>query len=314
MSPFRITLSTLAIAFTAVGIAAAQSFPTKPVRIVTGPVGGGGDFQSRAIAQAITGPLGQGVIVENRPNNLLGEIVAKAPPDGYTLLIAGGSLWSQTFLQKVNYDPVKDFAPIAQIERSPNLLVVHPSLPVKTTKELIALAKAKPGQLNYSAPAADTRFAAEMFKSMAGIDFVVVPYSNNQTAYVDLLAGQIQLAFGNINTVLPHIKTGRLRALAVTTATPSAMFPDLPTVAQTVPGFDKAGVAGVFAPARTPDPIIRRLNEEVVRYMRTNEAKQKFANIAAEAIASTPEELAHTMTSEMARIAKVVKALNIQPQ
>ena len=311
LTSFALLLSAISLAATP---AYAQSYPSKPVRILTSPAGGGGDFQSRIIAQGITGPLGQPVIIENRPNNLLGEIASKAVPDGYTLLISGGSLWSLPLLQEVSYDPIRDFAPITLIERSPNLLVVHPSVPANSVKELIELARQRPGQLNYSAPASDTRLAAELFKSMAKIDFTIVPYSNNPTAYADLVAGRIQFAFGNINTVTPLIKAGKLKVLAVTTLTPSAMFPDLPTISATVPGFKKSGTGGMFAPARTPEPIIRRLNEEAVRVLNTSETKQRFATIAAEAVSSTPEELAATVKGEMAETQSAMKSAGIVRQ
>ncbi len=292
--------------------AQAQDYPSKPVRIITGPAGGGGDYQARVIAQGITGPLGQAVVIENRPNNLLGEIAAKAPADGYNVLLSGGSVWSLPLLQPVNYDPVKDLAPITLIERSPSLLVVHPSLPVKSVKELIALAKAKPGQLNYNTASSDTRLAGELFKSMAGINIVIISYSANAMGYADLLAGQVQLTFGNILQVTPHLKAGRLRVLGVTTATPSAMFPELPTIAQTVPGFEKASIGAMFVPAKTPEPIIGRLNQEISRYMHTPDAKQRFATAGSEAVSSTPQELANTIKGEMARLGKVIKEANIK--
>jgi len=296
----------------AAGVASGQDYPNRSIRIIAGPAGGGGDFQARTIAQGITGALGQPVVIENRPNNLLGEIASKAPPDGYTVLLTGGSLWSQPFLLNVSYDPVKDFAPITLIERSPSLLVVHPSLPVKSVKELIALAKSKPGQLNYNAASSDTRLAGELFKSMAGINIVIVPYSSNAMGYGDLLSGQIQLTFGNILQVTPHIKSGRLKVLGVTTATPSAMYPELPTIAATVPGFEKASIGAMFMPAKTPEAIINRLNQEIGRFMSTPEAKQRFANAGSEAVSSTPQELAATMKAEMARLGKVIKEAGIR--
>ena len=292
--------------------ALSQDYPNRPIRMLAGPAGGGGDFQARTVAQGISGPLGQPVIIENRPNNLLGELAAKAPPDGYMVLLTGGSLWSLPFLQTVNYDPIKDFAPVTLIERSPSLLVVHPSLPVKSVKELIALAKSKPGQLNYNSASSDTRLAGELLKSMAGINFVIVPYSTNAVGYGDLLAGQVQLTFGNILQVTPHIKAGRLRVLGVTTATPSAMFPDLPTIAETIPGFEKAAMGAVFMPAKTPEAIVNRLSQEIGRVMRSPEVKQRFANVGSEAVSSTPQELAATMKAEMERLSKVIKEAGIR--
>ena len=294
------------------GMAFAQDYPVKPIRMIAGPAGGGADFQARTIGQAIAGPLGQPVIIENRPNNILGEAIAKAPPDGYTMVLTGSSIWSLPLMQSVGYDPVRDFAPIILFERSPSLLVVHPSLPVKSVKELITLAKARPAQLNFSAPSSDTRLSGELFKAMTGTNFAIVSYSSNPMAYADLVAGQVQFTMGSALSLPPHVKAGRLRALAVTTLQPSAMFPELPTVSMTVPGFEKASMGSIFAPARTPEAIVTRLNQEIGRFMRTTEAKQKFANAGSEAVSSTPEELATTMKAEMVRLGKVIKDAGIR--
>ena len=293
------------------GIALGQDYPSKPVRVVTSGAGGGNDLMTRTIAQGITGALGQQVIVDNRPSGVIGETVAKAPADGYTLLLGGGSLWIQPFLQEVRYDVAKDFAPITLVERSPSMLVVHPSLPVKTIKELIALAKQRPGALNYAYASADTQLAAELFKAMAGVDIVGVPYKTMGIALTDTLGGHITLIMSS-SVVVPHLKAGRLRALAVTTPRQSTLFPGLPAVAETVPGYEASAMAAMFAPAGTPRAIINRLNQEIVRFLNSADGKQKFLNNGSEAVTSSPEELAAIIKTEMTRLGKVIKDAGIK--
>jgi tripartite-type tricarboxylate transporter receptor subunit TctC len=284
-----------------------QDYPNKPMRIVVSKAGGGNDFMARTIGQGITRSLGQQVVIDNRPSNMEGEAAARAAPDGYTLLLGGASLWTLPLLQDVSYDPVKDFAPITLIERSPNILVVHPSLPAKSVKELIALAKARPGELNFASSGADTRLQGELFKALAGINIVNIPYSSGAVEYADLVAGQVHLKFGSTVSVAPHVKSGRLRALAVTTAQQSALYPSLPTVAAALPGYEAAAKAAMFVPAKTPDAIINRLNQEIGRFLRTGEAKEKFANAGSEAVTSSPEEAAATVKTDMARLGKLIK-------
>jgi len=244
--------------------ATAENFPTRPVRIVTSEIGGGLDFVARLVAQGLTPNLGQQVIVDNRPSGVFtGSIVSKASPDGYTLLLNGSSFWLLPFLQSnVPYDPIKDFAPITLATRSPLLLVTHPALPVKSVKELIALAKAKPGELNYSSssPGTPQHIAAELFKSMAGVNIVRIPYKGAGPAIVAVVAGEVQLTFSSAGAAAPHIKSGRLRALAVASAEPSALAPGLPTVASAgLPGFEAGSLWCFFAPAKTPASLISRL-------------------------------------------------------
>jgi len=293
-------------------VVSGQNYPNKSLRIVTAGLGGGSDFAARVIAQGITGPLGQPVIVDNRSSNIVGDIVAAAPPDGYTLLVIGSSFWIAPFLQKTSYDPVRDFSPITLAERSPNVLVVHPSVPAKSVKELIAFAKAKPGALNYgsSAPGSSSQLAGELFKAMAGVNIVNVPYKAMGLALNDLLGGQVQLIFG-ASAVAPHIKTGKLRALAVTTAAPSSLFPDLPTVAATIPGYEAVSVTGVLAPSKTPATVVNRLNQEIVRSLNTEDTKQKFFNLGAESVGTTPAQLAAAIKSEMASMGKIIKDTGI---
>jgi tripartite-type tricarboxylate transporter receptor subunit TctC len=291
-------------------------FPNKPIRLVTVGVGGAMDFMSRLLAQGLTVDLSQPVIVENRSSGFLpGQIVSKASPDGYTLLVAGPPLWIAPLLQSVPYDAFRDFSPITMMASTPNILVVNPSLPVKSVKELIALAKARPGQLNYASTGTggSLHLAAELFKSMAGVNIVRINYLIAGTMINDLIGGQVQLMFGNSGAVVPHVKSGRLRALAITSAQPSALAPGLPTVAASgLPGYESASTSGVFAPAGTPAAIIKRLNQEMVLVLNRADVKEKFFNAGIAAIGSSPETLVATIKSEVVRMGKVIKDAGIR--
>ena len=297
------------------GAAIAQAYPAKPVRIVVTGVGSGGDFAARLIAQGVAGTLGQQIIVDNRGGgNLPAEIVARSAPDGYTLCLSGAPLWITPFLRKTPYDPLKDFAPVALAVTSPNILVVHPALPVKSSKELIALIRAKPGALNYatSGIGASSFLAAELFKSMLRADMVRVNYKSGGLALTEMISGEVQLMFANAGLVAAHLQSGRLKALAVTSAKPSALLPGLPTVADGgLPGYELVSVQGIFAPAGTPDAVIARLNKEFVPFLRRPDTKEKFFAAGVESLGGTPEELAATVKSEMARLGKVIKAAGI---
>jgi len=298
------------------GVAASQDFPYRPTRIITVQPGGVGDLIARPLAQGLAAPLGQPVIVENRPSGVIpGDMVAKASPDGYTLLVTSAILWIGPLMQKSPYDPVKDFAPITLLATTPNVLVVHPSLPAKSVGELIAAAKAKQGALNYASAGAggSTHLAAELFKSMAGVDIVKISYRGAGPAIVDLLGGQVHLMFATAGSVTPHIKSGKVRALAVTSAQPSVLVPGLPTIAASgVPGYVSASPYGMFATAGTPGAIIRRLNKEVVGVISTPEIRERFLNLGVEVVGSSPEQLASTVKSEMARMGKVIKDAGIR--
>ena len=301
------------------GLACGQSYPGKPVRIVTSGVGGGSDLAARLIAQAISPGLGQQVIVDNRPSGVIpGETVAKAAPDGHTLLVSSSVLWLESLLQAhAPYDAVRDFLPVTLAARSPNILVVHPSLPARSVKELIALARAKPGALNYAAGATGSsdHLAAELFKVMAGVDIVRISYKTAASRMADLLGGHVQLSFGSGGTVAAHVKTGKLRALAVTSAQPSALLPDLPTMAASgVPGYEAVQILGVFAPARTPAPFIGRLNQEIVRALGQADVKERFLNFGVETVGSTPEEFAAVIESDMAKWDKLIKIAGIRAE
>jgi tripartite-type tricarboxylate transporter receptor subunit TctC len=294
--------------------AAETAYPVRPVRIVTSVPGGANDFTARIIAQGISEPLGQNVVVENRSVSVMGELVAHAPADGYTLLVTGDDFWITPLFHKPPYDPENDFAPITQTISSPLLLVVHPSLPVKTTAELIALAKAHPGKLDYSASliGAEPHLAAEMFKSMAKVNVVMIKYSGGGPAIFGVIAGEVQLTFGTAAATAPHVKAGKLRALAVTSSKPSALLPDIPTIDATVPGYNIGLVGGMFAPAGTPEAIVNQLNREIVRLLRRDDIKAKFFASGVEAVTSMPDELRATMKSDVVRTAKLIRDANIK--
>lgn len=295
-------------------VAAGQGYPNKPVRIVCAGIGGGGDFLSRLIAPGLTAGLGQQVIVDNRASAVMGETVYKALPDGYTTLVTGSSLWVGSLLRDTPYDTVRDFIPISMLGRSPLLLVVHPSLPVNSVKDLIAYAKANPGALSFSmgGSGGTSHLAAELFKHMTGINMVRIPYKSGATEIGDLISGQVQLTFST-GAAAPHARSGKLRPLAVTGSQPSPLYPGVPTVAASgVPGYQTIAFDAMFAPARTPAAIIRRLNEEVVRVMNAPQVKERLLNNGAEAYTSSPEEAAATIKSEIALWSKLIKDAGIK--
>ncbi len=295
----------------------AQDYPTKPVRLITAEPGGGHDLTARLLAQGLSADLGQQFIVENRAGAAIaGEYVARAPADGYTLMVYGGSLWLLPFMRSsVPYDVTRDFAPIGMLVNAPILVVVHPQLPVKSVKELIALAKSKPGQLDYATgqTGASTHLASELFKVMAKVDMLRVPFRGNGPALNALLGGQVQLMFPTAGTVTSQLKSGRLRALAVTSAKPSALFPDLPTVASAgLPGYECDSMIGAFAPAKVSPAIINKMSREVTIAVNKPDIKQRFAATGVETVTSTsPEAMAATVKSEMTRLGKLIKDIGI---
>ncbi len=297
------------------GIAASQNYPTKPIRIVTTEPGSGTDFGARMVAQCVSGPLGQQVVVENRGGVIPNEVVAKAAPDGYTLLQNGSALWLLPFVQdNLAWDPLKDFIPIIITDMSPNVLVVQPSFPAKTVKELIALAKAKPGELNYSraAPAGPTHLSAELFNAMAGVKIVPIPFKGGGPAVIGLMSGQTHLMFATSAVAISYINSGKLRGLAVTTAQRSPLLPDLPTLAASgVPGYESIAMFGLFAPARTPTPIINRINQETARCLGRPDVKERFFTMGVETVGGSPEHFVATLKSEMAKWGKVIKDAGI---
>jgi tripartite-type tricarboxylate transporter receptor subunit TctC len=289
----------------------AQSYPSRPVRIVTSGVGGGSDLVARLIAIGLTDAFGHQVIVDNRPSGFTpAEIVARASPDGHTILLATGIMWLQPLLhEKISYDPVKDFAPVTIALNFPNLLAVNLNLPVKSVPDLIALAKIKTGGLNYGTTGAGSagHLAAEMMKSMAGVNIVRIAYKSGAMMLTDLTSGQIQLSFLSAGSAIPHVKAGRVRALAVTSAKPTAIFPQLPTMAAFLPGYQVESIYGIFAPARTPRAIIDRLQLEVSRSVNRPDIKDKLLASVIEPVGSPPEALAELRASEMTRMGKLIR-------
>lgn len=308
-------LSIALISLTGVHCACAQNFPNKPIRIITSEIGGGADFVARIVAQGLSEAMGQQFVIDNRGGvaTIAAQLVAKAPADGYTLLFYGSSMWILPFLQSTPYDPVKDFAPITWVVSLPNIVVVHPSLPVKSIKELIALAKARPGELNYGSgtTGTPTHLAAELFKSMANVNIARIAYKGAGPALTAVLGGEVHLQFATPSISAPHIKSGRLRALAVTSAKPSALVPGLPTVAATVPGYESISINAMFAPAGTPAAIVNRLNQETVRFLKRPDTAERLLNAGVEVVANTPEEFAVAMKADMASIGKVIKDASI---
>jgi len=297
------------------GTVLGQDYPTKPVRIVTSDIGGAGDFVTRTLGPGLNAALGQAIVVENRPANAA-EVVAKAPPDGYTLLLYGPTVWITPLIRKSPWDPLRDLAPITLTVRAPNLLVVTPTLPVKSVKELIALAKARPGELNFasSETGSSTHLAAELFKNMTGVKIVRVNYKGPSLAINDIIGGRVELMFLAASSVRGHIKSGKLRALAVTTEKPTPLFPGMPTVAAAVPGYESAAQFGFFAPAKTPANLVSRLNQETVRFLNTPETKARYFNAGMDIIANSPEQFGAMLKSETIKWTKVIKAAGIREE
>jgi tripartite-type tricarboxylate transporter receptor subunit TctC len=298
--------------------ACAQTYPTKPVRIITAEPGGGNDFAARLIAPGLSSSLGQQVLVDNRPAGVIpGQIVSKAAPDGHTLLLTTSLLWILPLIQNVPFDPARDFVPVILAASTPNILVTHPSVPVKTVRELIALAKTRPGDLDYASGAtgSSSHLAAELFKSMAGVHIVRVPYRGAGPAVLGLVSGQVQLMFGTASSVRPHIASARLRALAVTSARRSAVFPELPAIAESgLSGYQTVTPFALFAPAGTAVPVVGRLNAEIAQILKQNEVKQRFLAAGVEIVASSPAELNTMMKADIARMSKVIKSAGIRAE
>jgi tripartite-type tricarboxylate transporter receptor subunit TctC len=295
-------------------------YPARPIRIVVPQSPGAStDTTARLIAQRLTTALGQTVLVDNRPGagSVIGtEVVAKATPDGHTLLVVASSITLNPILHKnLSWDPIRDFAPITQLSSFPNILVVHPAVPVKTVKDVIALAKAKPGALNYGSAgtATGTHLSAELFKHMTGTDMVHVPYKGGGAAMPALMGGQVQLMFATTVSALPHVRAGKLRAIAVTSPKRSPSAPDVPTIAESgVPGYDHTPWNGFLAPAKTPRAIVARLNEETARILHTPDTKAIFMNEGAEPVGNKPEEFGAIIRSEIAKWGKVIQAAGIK--
>ena len=291
-------------------------FPTKPIRIVVPfPAGGTTDILARAVAQKLTETLGQSVVVDNRPGaggNIGAELVAKSPPDGYTLLMGtvGTHAINASLYAKMPYDHVKDFAPVILVAGVPNVLVVNPSVPANSVQELIAYIKANPGKVNFASSGSGTsiHLSGELFKTMAGVSMTHVPYKGSTPALTDLMGGQVQLMFDNLPSSLPQIKAGKLRALAVTSAQRASALPDVPTVAEAgLPGFEASSWFGLLAPAGTPKDVVAKLNAEVAKWLATPEAREKLASQGAIAAGQSPEDFTRHIAAETAKWQKVVK-------
>ena len=299
------------------GLVLSQDFPTRPIRIVTSTPGGGNDIASRIIAQGVAGPLGQPVIVENRPSILSKEIAAKAQPDGHTLYVVGSQMWSGPLVQNPDkpYDPLTEFEAISLVATRPFILIAHSSVPANSVKELIALAKAKPGGISFARASlgAEDHLAVELLKSLTGINVLVVPYSGSGPAIIGTIGGEVGLYFNSgLGNIQPHVKAGRIKILAVTGSQPSALTPGVPTVAATVPGFEISGVTGVYAPRKTPAAVINKLNQEIVRYVKSPDGIEKFTLKGDDIVGSSPQEHVAKIKSEMAKISKLLKITGIR--
>ena len=297
------------------GAAAAQNYPAKTVRMVVGyPPGGPTDVLARIVSQKLTQTWGQQVIVDNRPgaSGMIGaEFTARAAPDGYTLLMVPVTYAvTPSLFAKMTYDVEKDLSPVAQVAAAPFILVVHPTLPVKTVKDLIALDRRSPGQINFASASTGgmPHLAGELFNSMTGTKLVHIPYKGAAPATTDLLSGQVTLMFNNMLSAMPQVKAGRLRAVAVTSSKRSAAAPELPTIAETVPGYEASGWYGAFAPAATSKELIGRLNAEINRIMKMPDVTQRLARDGVEAVGTTPEQFGAYLKQEVAKWGKVVKA------
>ncbi len=301
--------------------APAQSYPARTIRLVGPfPPGGSNDLVSRIVARKLDESWGQRVIVDNRPggNGVIGtQIVARSAPDGYTVLfVPAAHAISAALNSNLPYDPVRDFAPVTNIASAPNVLVVHPSLPAKSVRELIALAKARPGQLTYGSAGVGypSHLAAEMLNSMAGTRMIHVPYRGAGPAMADLMAGQIQLSFPSLPGALPHLKSGRLRALAVTGTRRSSVLPGLATVGETLPGYATETWFGLFMPAGTPGDIIAKMNAEIVRIIGMPDVRDQLSAQGADPIGSSPEEFAAYVKAEIEKWARVIKQAGVRAE
>ncbi|MDT0138362.1 tripartite tricarboxylate transporter substrate binding protein [Acidovorax sp. PRC11] len=298
------------------GLAAAQAFPGKPITIIV-PFAAGGttDILARIIAQGMGGELGQSVVVDNRAGaggNIGGQVAARAPADGYTLFMGtvGTHAINAALYRKMPFDPVKDFAPLTRVANVPNLLVANPAQPFKTVQELIAYAKANPGKINFgsSGSGSSIHLSGELFKSMAKVDMQHVPYKGSAPAVTDLLGNQIAIMFDNMPSAIQHVRSGKLRAIAVTTARRSSELPDVPTIAEAgVPGYEATSWFGMFAPAGTPAPVVAQLNAAIVKVLAQPDIRKKLAEQGAEAAGETPAQFADFIQKESVKWGKVVR-------
>ena len=299
--------------------AAAQDYPAKPVRILVGfAPGGGTDIMARAVGAKVSESLKQQFVVENRPGangNIAAKLAADSPPDGYTVLFMSvAHIMSKPVYSRLGYDIERDLAPITVVSNVPQVLSVHPSLPAKTVKQVVALAKARPGELTYgtSGVASPEHFAGEMFKMMTGANLLMIPYKGGGPLAIDLVAGHVMSAFNTMPPIIPHIRAGRVRALAVTMDRRAAVLPDVPTIAETVPGYSVSTWYGAMVPAKTPREIVLKLNQAMLQALSQPDIKERLASLGAEIVASSPEQTAAFFKSELAKYTKVAQAAKIR--
>jgi tripartite-type tricarboxylate transporter receptor subunit TctC len=302
-------------------LACAQSYPTRPVRWIVGfTPAGGNDIVARLMGQWLSERLGQPFVIENRPGagtNIATEAVVNAPPDGYTLLLANlANAINATLYEKLNFNFIRDIAPVAGISRAPLVMAVHPSVPAKTVAEFIAYAKANPGRINMASAGIGSagHLAGELFKMTAGVNLVHVPYRGNAPALADLIAGQVEVLFPSAASSIEYVRTGKLRGLAVTGATRSDALPDLPTVAESIPGYETSSLYGIGAPRNTPAEIVDKLNKEVNAALADPKMKAHLANLGGVALPGSPAEFGKLIADETEKWAKVIKFAGIKPQ
>jgi len=323
--PFRSALAAaaaIALLVPLVSPAAQGDYPARPVRILVGfTAGGGTDTYARIVAPKLSERLGQQVIVDNRPGAggiIATSLVAKAPPDGYTLVFISPSHAINASLQaSLPFDPIADFEPVSTVAAGTVVLVVHPSLPVNSVKDLVALAKARPGAISYGTGGvgSSSQMNCEQFKAMAGINITHVPYKGTAAAIPDLISGEVQMAIDTVAALLPHIRSGRLKALGVGDRVRSALLPKVPTIAEAgVPGYEMYGGTGLLAPAGTPREIVLRLSREINAILKAPDVTQRFVELAVRPTGSTPEEFGAQLKSDIARYARIIKSAGITPQ
>jgi tripartite-type tricarboxylate transporter receptor subunit TctC len=303
----------------AAGAAVAQPYPSKPVRILVGfAPGGGTDIMARAVGAKMTESVKQQFIIENRPGanaNVAAKLAAEAPADGYTILFMSvAHIMSKPVYKNLGYDIERDFAPITVVSEVSNVFAAHPTLPANSVKALIVLARAKPGELTYatSGVASPEHFAGEMFKMMSKTNLLPIPYKGGGPIAIDLMAGHVMTSFSTMPPIIPHIRAGRVKALAVTKDKRAAVLPDVPTIAETVPGYSMSTWYGAVVPVKTPREIVVRLNQEMLKALAAADVKQRLASLGADIVASSPEETAAIFKADIAKYTKVAKAAKIQ--
>ena len=312
----RLVLAALTVVL-GTAAANAQTWPNKPMRVLTVEAGGALDITLRTVTQAMSPALGQPFLVENRPSNTRPEqVILKSAPDGYTLLYWANPFWLSPFLQEVNYDPLRDFTPISLVARAPGVLVANAALPIKTVQDLVQMAKARPGSLNYAATSngSSPHLAVVLFNTLAGIDVQQIFYKGTVQGVNDVIAGRVQYMIPSVASTLSQIKAGKLRALAITSTDASELLPGVPPVAATFPEYESLSLHALFAPAGTSPTIVGRLHQELVKALASPEVKARLFNIAVEPVGSTPEQLVAVVRSEMAKTGKLIKDKGIRAE